>query len=182
MLKRTRQLTLSAMFVALAVLFPIFFHSIGLGSIFLPMLWPIAAAAFFLPMPLVLTVSFLSPLISSLLTGMPPISPPILHVMALESAALAATIQWLSQKRGWGIVVSLLAGLLCSRVVLFLIVLIAAPLLGLPPKIFSIAMVVKGIPGVIAMLILLPVIIGRIKNEHLFSSKKPHVHRTSTLF
>lgn len=176
MQKRTRQLTLSAMFVALSVLFPIFFHSIGLGSIFLPMFWPIAAAAFFLPMPLALTVSLLSPLLSSLMTGMPPISPPILHVMSLELLALAASIQWLHQKRGWGIIVSLLAGLFCSRFVLFIIILVAAPLLSLPPKIFSIAMVVKGIPGMVAMLILLPVIIGRIRKEPLFFIKNPHVH------
>jgi hypothetical protein len=173
---------MSAMFVALSVLFPIFFHSIGLGSIFMPMFWPIAAAAFFLPMPLVLTISLLSPLLSSLLTGMPPISPPILHVMALELSTLAVTIQWLHQTRRWGIIASLLAGLILSRLVLFIIVLVAAPLLGLPPKIFSIAMVVKGLPGMMIMLLLLPVIIGRIKNEPVFTVKKAHVHRASTLF
>jgi hypothetical protein len=180
--KRTRQLTLSAMFVALSVLFPIFFHSIGLGSIFMPMFWPIAAAAFFLSMPLALAVSLLSPLLSSLTTGMPPISPPILHVMVLELSALAATIQWLHQKRGWSVLISLFAGLVTSRFILFIIVLVAAPLLGLPPKIFSIAMVVKGLPGMVIMLILVPVIVGRIRNEPFLISKKPHVHRASTLF
>ena len=171
MKKKTYQLTLSAMFVALGVLFPMLFHSVGLGSAFLPLFWPIAAAAFFLDLPLALAVALLTPIVSSLITGMPPVSPPILQVILLELAMLAsATVLFYSRTR-WGLLWPLLIGLILSRIILILVVAILAPLLGLPPKLFSLTMLVQGMPGVIAIVILVPILINRIKHEPIFSSR-----------
>ena len=159
------------MFVALGVLFPMLFHGVGVGAVFLPMFWPIAAAAFFLDLPIALVAALLTPLVSSLITGMPPVSPPILQIIALELVVLASTIVLFYRRTRLGLLWPLLFGLILSRIILILIVTIFAPFLGLPPQLFSLTVVMQGMPGVIAIVILVPLIINRIKHEPIFSSR-----------
>lgn len=168
MQKRTRQLTLGAMFVALSVLFPMLFHAVGLGATFLPMFWPVATAAFFLNPPLALGVAVLAPLLSSLMTGMPPVTPPILHIVLTQLVFMNATIVML-RRRQLGAVWSVFLGLFISQIVLFFVVMVLAPILGLPGKLFSIAMVFQGLPGAAAILICVPIFVSRIKHEPLFA-------------
>lgn len=165
----TQKLTLSALFVALGITIPILFHAVGLGAIFLPMFWPVAASAFVLTLPYACLVALLTPILSSLLTGMPPISPPILQIMTAELLVLALSTAIGYQKFKWGIFWSLLMGLVLSRGVLFLFVALVAPLLGFSGKVFSIAMVIQGVPGVVSMLMIIPILIHRIKNHPLFT-------------
>ncbi|MBN1479024.1 ECF transporter S component [candidate division KSB1 bacterium] len=169
MQKRTQQLTLSAMFIALGILFPILFHAVNLGAIFLPMFWPIAAAAFFVSLPLAIGIGTLAPLLSSLMTGMPPISPPFMHVIVVELIFLTGTIGILYRYTKFGLAWILLIGLLISRFILFFIVMVLAPILGLSGKVFSILLVIQGLPGVIAIILVVPVIVSKIKHEPLFA-------------
>lgn len=165
-------ITLSAMFMALSILFPVVFHGLGVGSIFLPMFWPLAAAAFFLPISYAALIGVLSPVLSSLFTGMPPISPPILHLMIVELFILTAVTSLIYRKTSWGILWPLLVGLSLSRLALFFIIMLLAPLLGLPPALFSISMVTKGLPGVVIILIFIPLLVNRFKHEPLITSRK----------
>jgi len=169
---RTQNLTLSAMFMALGVLIPMLFHSVGLGSIFLPMFWPVAVCAFFLPVSYAMAVGLLTPVLSTLLTGMPPISPPILYIMMAELTTLAGVIGFFYQQTRWGTFWLLLVGMAVSRIVLYLFAGVLGPILGLPPKLVSIVSVVKGIPGIIIMLVLIPIVLKKIKHEVLFKSRK----------
>ncbi len=168
MKKRNLKLTLTAMFLALGLVWPMIFHAVGLGSIFLPMFWPVAAGAFFLSTPYALTLALFTPLISSLLTGMPPFAPPLVYVMMAELFVLNATIRFLYVNTAWGVLWKLILGLALSRLALILMVSLIAPWLGWPAHVFSIAAVVRGIPGILSMLIFLPVLISRIKHENLY--------------
>lgn len=172
---RSRKLTLSAMFIALGILFPILFHSVGVGNIFLPMFWPVATSAFFLPILYTIAVGTLTPLVSSLVTGMPPISPPIVYIMMLELAFLSGTTSFLYQWTRWGLFWLLFVGLFVSRAVLFLSAASFAPILGLPPNLVSTGSVIQGIPGVIAILILVPIIVKRVKNDVIWELRNTHV-------
>ena len=160
------------MFVALGVLFPVLFHGVGLGSIFLPLYWPVAVAAFFLDLPLTIAVALLSPLLSSLVTGMPPVSPPVLQVIMVELLFLGGATTLFYSRTRWGLIWPLLAGLILSRVVLFFILVALAPLLHLPPKVFSFSFLIQGMPGVIAIFILAPIIVNRIKHEPVFFTRR----------
>jgi hypothetical protein len=160
---QTQHLTLSAMFIALGILFPILFHAIGLGSIFLPMFWPVAASSFFLSVPYPIFVGIITPILSALFTGMPPVSPPIAYVMMFELAFLTGVTNFLYQRTKWGMFWVLLSGLAF------------APILGLPPKIVSTASIIKGMPGVVFMSVLLPFIIRKIKDESIFGLRKLNV-------
>ena len=161
----TRYLSLSALFIALGILFPIIFHAVNLGSVFLPMFLPIIASAYFLPLSYAIIVGAITPLISSAVTGMPPLSPPIAQIMVFECVTLVGIAGYLYGKKKMSVLLSLAFGFLASRFVLLFWVQILVPLLGLPSKIFTIAYVAKGIPGVILILIVIPFFVYRIKRS-----------------
>ena len=159
---RTKNLVLAALFVALGLLVPILFHAVGLGSVFLPMFLPIACAAFLIRWKYAIAVGAITPIISSLMTGMPPLSPPIAPIMVLEGIALASVTAWGFQRWRMGVLIPLAAGLVSLNIVLYGSVMILAPLIGLPPEMASFAVVIKGLPGVFMILIIVPFIINRL--------------------
>ena len=161
----TSKLTLSAMFVALGILVPIVFHAVGLGSIFLPMFWPLAVAAFFLPPSHAFAVGFITPIVSSLLTGMPPVSPPILYLMMIELALMTWCMSFFYTRLKLGVLFSVILGVILERFALYLMAVPFASLIGLPPKIASTAWVLKGLPGAILIILLVPFLVSRIKHE-----------------
>jgi hypothetical protein len=166
---RTHNLTLSALFIALGVLIPFLFHTVGLGKMFLPMFWPIAAGAFFLPVSYAMAAGALSPILSSLSTGMPP--PPILYKMIAELALFAGTIGMLYRKTSLGIFWLVLSGLFISEIVTLLGAAAIAPIFGLPPELYAIASFIESIPGVVAILVIVPLIIKKAKGEPIFRTR-----------
>jgi hypothetical protein len=172
---RTQYITLSALFMAMGVLIPMVFHATGLGNIFLPMFWPVALSAFFLPVGFSAAVGALTPTVSTLFTGMPPVSPPIFQIMVVEMVSLTTLTSLLYHNTRWGNFWALALGLLVSRGVLFICAGFLAPILGLPPEVVSIASVIKGVPGILTMLVIIPLILNRIKHENIFLSRKHYV-------
>ena len=156
------QLCLTALFTALGVLFPILFHAVGLGSVFLPMFWPVAASGFFLPPASSLAVAVLAPVLSFLLTGMPPVSPPVLHAIVPEMAVLVSCVRILSRRFRLHPILALAVGLVLSRMVLFLGARCLGPVIGLPPSFASAAAILHGLPGVAAMLVCIPIVVARL--------------------
>ena len=76
-----KNMTLTAVCIALCVVLPIAFHSIpDAGSVFLPMHIPVLICGMICGGPYGLICGFVGPLVSSVLTGMPPIA--ILALMA----------------------------------------------------------------------------------------------------
>ena len=89
-LVRARELALAGMLGALGLLLPIGFHALGWGGkVFLPMHLPVLAAGFLVSPATAVTLGVVVPLLSSLLTGMPPLAPPVAALVALELAAKA---------------------------------------------------------------------------------------------
>lgn len=89
-LVRARELALAGLLGALGLLLPIGFHALGWGGkIFLPMHLPVLAAGFLVSPATAVSIGIVVPLLSSLLTGMPPLAPPVAALMALELAAKA---------------------------------------------------------------------------------------------
>lgn len=174
---RTTNLTLSALFIAMGILIPVLFHMIGLGGVFLPMFWPIAVCGFFLPLQYAVIVGALTPILSSLMTGMPP--QPILYKMIFELAFLSGAISLFYTKTRLGSIWIVLAGIVLSRIVLLIGSVAIAPILGLPPEWYAIASLFKSIPGIIILLIVIPVIIKKIKGKLIFRLREAHVESAS---
>ena len=77
MSNQVKQLTLSAFFLALGLVLPFAFHSFGpqAGTVFLPMHIPVLLCGFVCGPAYGALVGMLTPLLSSALTGMPPLMP-----------------------------------------------------------------------------------------------------------
>ncbi len=167
--KKTLQLTLCACFMAMGAVVPVFFHQIGLGKAFMPMFWPMAAAGFFITPVLGLWVGLLTPVLSMLLTGMPPV--PVLYKMMMELAVLVSVTAMIKKYRSpgvfWNLLIGMIAGLSAGLAGSFLL----ARIWGLPPAFYAAASMAGALPGIILILIFLPLIISRIIKKPIFKDK-----------
>ena len=173
MRNKNKHITLSAFFIALGILIPMLFHFIGLGPVFLPMFWPVAVSAFFLPIFYTVTVGILTPFISILLTGMPPI--PILYQIIFEFIFLTSIINLLYKKTFLGVFWIMSSSLICALAAGLIGALAVAPIFGFPPEFYAAVILVRNLPGIITMIVVIPVFIKKITNEPLFKRRRQHV-------
>ena len=161
-----RQIPLTALFAATAVILPQFFHLVGLGPTFLPMFLPIMLGSFLLTWKFALVLAILPPLVSFAITGMPPLVPPILPVMLVELIIISLIISIFSihlKKTYW---LALPVAIISDRLILFLIVSWIAPMLGYNHPVFTIALVGSGIPGIIMQIIVIPLALKLIQQKY----------------
>lgn len=150
---------LAGLLLSAALVLPVFFHLLGLGSTFMPMFYPLALAGFLVVTPLAMIVGVAAPLLSALLTGMPPFYPPIAFMMMAEGllfTALPRPLRGLLRLSDW---LALLVVLLLDRALLFVLVQVMARFMELPPRLLGWAAVARGLPGLVLMLAVLPWII-----------------------
>ena len=81
---KAKKIALSGLFIAFGFILPMVFHMFSMGgSVFLPMHIPVLMAGFFLGPACGATVGIITPILSGLLTGMPPLVP-VMPIMAFE--------------------------------------------------------------------------------------------------
>ncbi|PLX18308.1 MAG: ECF transporter S component [Candidatus Muiribacterium halophilum] len=163
---KTRQLSLSAIFIAIGVLFPIVFHFViaGSGPIFLPMHIPVLISGFFLSPIFAFIVGILTPILSSLLTQMPPLMP-ILPIMMTELSLAAIVISFLVKIKKGKVISQLLVAMIIARIGSGITIYIMMNMIKirLDPIIYLKGSLITGLPGILIQLILIPIIIKRIK-------------------
>ena len=158
-----REISLSALFIAAGLAVPVLFHAVGMGSTFLPMLLPILAAGLLLrPLPAGL-VGVLTPPISSLLTGMPPLAPPVAPVMSAEGLALAVLASLLYRRLGWNIFLTAVIAVAAERLIMALLIAALAPLFGLPGLLAAFWKLLHGLPGVALLIGFVPFLVQRLE-------------------
>ncbi len=166
--RSTRHLIISSVLVALGVVLPIVFHAIpNAGSVFLPMHIPVLIGAFFLPWTWAGAVGLMTPILSSLLTGMPPLAPmPVAIMMMFELATYGVVISLLRKavvkKEKWyspvfALVPAMIAGRIVSGLVLFVLqkIYLAVPV---TPWAYVIGGLTTGIPGIAIQVVLIPIL------------------------
>lgn len=156
-----RELTWGAACIALGLAVPALFHAVGLGSVFLPMFLPLLAAGLLLPKLPAVMVGALTPPLSALLTGMPPLVPPVAPVMAIEGAVLGLLSSWLYRDRGWQIVLAAAVAVLGQRLIMVMVTMILAPLFGLPGRLAALTLLLQGLPGVLLLVLGVPLLVRR---------------------
>ena len=159
---RNRELVFAALFISLGVVIPIIFHKFGLGMAFLPMFLPLVTCGFFVSPSYALITGFITPYISSFMTGMPPLFP-FAFIISLEGAAVASTASLLFNKFQKNLWISLFSALITQRIVLVLAIIALAPFFQLPENWTSIAVLTTGIPGVILQIVLVPVFVSKVR-------------------
>jgi hypothetical protein len=163
---KAKPLVSAALLVALGVVLPLAPHIIGVGGpVFLPMHLPVLLAGVILGPGLAAIVGILTPLISSLLTGMPPVAPmPMLQLMVVELAVYGWAMGFLCRRLKVNVWLSLLGAMLLGRIALGLAVMFIAPLfLAAPinPLLYVKGALVSGLPGIILQLIIIPPVAQR---------------------
>ncbi len=170
-----REMIMSGLFIALGLVFPMVFHLFGqgLGKSFLPMHIPVLLAGFILSLPFAVAVGALTPLLSALLTGMPPMFP-VLPYMAFELMVYAASANMMSRKLKLNTYLSLIISMVAGRIAAGIIVWGMVGIFGvkLPgPLAFIVSTVTVGIPGIIIQLVFIPPIIILLKKTSIIRSE-----------
>lgn len=166
---KTKKLVLSGFFIACGVILPMVFHMFSMGgTVFLPMHIPVLIAGYFLGPMYGAAVGIVTPIISGLLTGMPPLVP-VMPIMAFELCGYGLFTGLIFEKTN-KIYLSLISAMVAGRLLAIVGAFVIS--LTLAPKINPIAYVVGGlsiaIPGMIIQLIFIPMLIKLLfKNKEI---------------
>ena len=157
---RVRNLTLTALFLALGLILPSAFHIFGpsAGSVFLPMHIPVLLCGFICGPTYGALLGVITPLISSSLTGMPVLMPTGVAMM-FELMTYGFISGMLLKKIN--IYIALPITMLLWRAVSGIANLLLLDYLGKPYalEIFLTTAFVKAIPGIVLQLILIPMLV-----------------------
>ncbi len=169
-----RDVVISAAMGALSLALPAAFHAVGLGSRFLPLLQPLLILGFLVSPAWALATGALMPWVSALLTGMPPLYPPVAAVLSIEGAIIggvAAAIYRRGRRPLWP---ALLLAILAGRAAGMASSYALARWFGLPAAFASLASLVQGLPGVALMLVAAPAVViwARRREGPLFGGER----------
>ena len=159
----TRNLVYTGLLISLGVILPLGFHLVGAaGPIFLPMHLPVFVAGIMLGPWYGMLVGLTSPVLSSLFTGMPPLLP-MLPVMFVELALYGLTIGFFFQKQKQvypGLLISMIIGRIGAGLVFWILAqLVDLAPLSASPGLFVWGSIIKGLPGIVVQLVLIPIMI-----------------------
>ncbi len=165
---KTHFMTHTALYLALAVLLPIGFHTFGMaGRIFLPMHLPVLLAGFLVGPVSGLLVGLIAPALSYLLTGMPPTYAVPLMTLELPIYGLIAGLCY--QRLRMNIYVTLLLAMIVGRLMFALGLLVLGMFMDLPytATVFFSASgaIATGLPGIAAQIVLVPLIVAAVRRE-----------------
>lgn len=168
-----REMVMSGLFITMGLVLPVMFHFFGVGKNFLPMHIPVLLAGFILSLPYAIAVGVITPVLSSVITGMPPMFP-VLPYMVFELAVYATAANVLSKKMKLNTYLSLIASMVAGRIVAGIVVWGMTVIFGakLPgPTVFIISVVTAGIPGIIIQLAFIPPMIVLLKKTNIIRNE-----------
>lgn len=164
----TKKLVYTAVFLALGILFPMLFHLLGLpGQVLLPMHVPIFLGALTLGPISGFIVGILTPILSSLLTGMPPMIP-MVPIMVFELAAYGFFAGFLYEKYPKNVFIPLIAAMIIGRIVAGIAAWSVFNIFNMDEiniLTYISSSFVKGLPGIIMSLVLVPLLYKRMPAE-----------------
>lgn len=166
----TKKLTLSAMMLALAYLLPFVTGQIPeIGNMLCPMHIPVLLCGFLCGPYWGVSVGFVSPLLRSLILGMPPMFPKAI-CMAFELAVYGLVCglmhKYMPRKKGF-IYVSLVTAMIAGRLVwgaaMYICMGINGGAFGFSA--FLAGAITNAIPGIVIQLVLIPVVVMLVQKK-----------------
>ena len=167
-LSRARELALAGLMGALGLLLPIGFHALGWGGkVFLPMHLPVVVAGFLVGPATAATLGVAVPLLSSVLTGMPPLAPPVAPLMAVELAAKAAVASLLYRSLRLPMWAALAGAIVADWAVLALAAWLAAGIFAIEAGAIQYvgAAIAISLPGTVLQVIAVPLTVLSIERR-----------------
>ncbi len=159
-----RKLTYSALYMAIALILPFVTGQIPeIGAMLCPMHIPALLCGFMCGWPWGVAVGFISPLLRSVMFGMPAMFPSAI-AMAFELAVyggMAGLLYSRLPRKKWMIYAALLISMIAGRVVWGAVQALLAGLSGnsFTWTLFLMGAVINAIPGIIMQLALIPVLV-----------------------
>lgn len=170
-------LVFAAFFLAIALVMPFFTGQIPeIGAMLCPMHIPVILCGFVCGWHYGLVVGFAAPLLRSLVLGMPPMFPTAL-CMAFELAAyglLCGLLYRMFPRKKIYIYVTLVISMILGRLIWGAAMFVCLGLSGgtFTFGIFFAGAVTNAIPGIIAQLILVPIVVMLLSNTKALNGKK----------
>ena len=171
-----KKLVFTAVCAALCLVLPMAFHSIpNAGTIFLPMHIPVLLCGLICGWPYGGVCGIIGPLLSSLVTGMPPAA--MLPSMMVECCAYGFVTGMLmrhvhTKHAVADLYISLVSAMVVGRVVAgFAKAWIFTP--GVPPFAWVTTSLVAGIPGIAIQLVLMPMVVFALTRAKLIPIRYP---------
>ncbi|KAF5043950.1 hypothetical protein DSECCO2_496920 [anaerobic digester metagenome] len=161
----TKEIVLGGLLLATGLILPMIFHLFGLtGQIALPMHIPVLIGGFLLSPSLALSLGIITPLVSSVLTGMPVLFP-MAVIMMFELGTYAFSASVFTRRMKLPAVPTLILAMVAGRTAAGLTVALLVKLFGVKmnPLLYIKGAVLTGIPGIIIQLIFIPLLIFSIK-------------------
>ena len=159
--KNIKNIVISGLLIAIGIIVPAIFHYSGIsGKVFLPMHIPVLIGGFLLSPMYALLVGVVTPLLNSLLTGMPPAFPMAL-IMMFELGVYGLIASLFYRKLKLPLIVSLILSLVAGRVMAALVVYFLVMVFAIKfasPLAFIKGGVMLGFPGIIIQIILIPIL------------------------
>ena len=170
--KNIQKLTYSALYLAIALVLPFLTGQIPqIGSMLCPMHIPALLCGFVCGWPWGMAVGFVSPLLRSVLFGMPDMFPTAV-AMAFELAVYGAVSGLLYRalpKKTASIYVSLIAAMVTGRLVWGAVRYLLAGLAhsAFTPALFLAGAVTTALPGILLHIVLIPVLVMAMQKARL---------------
>lgn len=173
-----RNMTLSAMFLAIGMLLPFLTGQLQqIGNMLLPMHLPVFLCALICGWKYGVPMAFILPIFRSLVFGMPPIFPTAIS-MAFELAAYAFAAGFMYEKSRWQCVKALyrciIAAMIAGRAVWGVVqaVLLGASGNALTFKAFMTSAFINAWPGIILQLVFIPAVMVALDRAKLVPFSK----------
>lgn len=171
-----KKLVFTAACVALCLVLPMAFHSIpNAGQVILPMHIPVLLCGLICGWPYGGVCGLVGPLLSSVLTGMPPAA--MLPSMMVECAVYGFTSGLLMKyvrtgKAVTDLYISLISAMAAGRIAAgFAKAWIFTP--GVSPFAWVTTSLVSGIPGIVIQLVLMPLVVTALTRARLIPNRYP---------
>lgn len=170
MKKQTKNMILSALFIAIGIILPFITMQIPkVGNMLLPMHIPVMLCGFICGWPYGLAVGLIVPLLRSVLVGMPVMIPSAV-TMAPELAVYGLMTGLLYKKlktNKYRIYISLISAMLLGRIVWGLASVVVFSLIGnsFTWKIFVTNGFINAVVGIVIQLIIIPPLVKRLSTE-----------------
>jgi hypothetical protein len=160
----TKRLVIAGLLLAIGIVIPTIFHTAGIaGNVFLPMHIPVLIGGFLLPAHLALLLGMVTPLINSLITGMPPLFP-MATIMVFELGFYGLMASVLYRNIKLPPILSLIISMVVGRLMAGITVFVLAAFFGvkLDPMTFIKGGIITGLPGIIIQLVFIPILMHSI--------------------
>ena len=170
-MKHTKKLVITALCIALGVVLPFAFHSIpNAGSVMLPMHIPVLLSGLLCGPLYGLAAGLLTPLLSSFITGMPPVAylPSMLCELAVYGLVAGLLIHFIKTKSSIAnIYIALIGAMMCGRLVYGLLNAVIFRAGEYSMVVWLTSAFVTSLPGIIIQLVVIPLIVIALRKAKL---------------